>query len=371
MESTHLKNFITKLNDRNLQRKRESGITSYVLLSVLIFCSYKFYKNFSFYFLNNLNLNIQEAIHLVCFTSNSMVALYFILLTFQTEKKTFSNLKVLKYDKENFNLFGYIIMLFLLLIPIISTFNSYLNIKKDFNEYYYWYLGILNLFSFFFLFEPIKTSKKQLKIINSKNDDIGLKIFVIVISIVVIIFSIIQAINIIIPEKFIFVKIIILFYIILLIMEKIVEQEKNDINTFNLENFEYEIYLKNLNDDEIREKLQNNYIGYLIEYWIDLNKSELKDFKEKIELQKIELNNEILKLEITVDKQKYPIEFEARKKNITENLNKEIKIKLPYFEKKLSEIGKIVIDGKNLNENELSELTQLKNNLNSIINEFK
>lgn len=100
-DNSNLKNFITKLNDRNLQRKRESGITSYVLFSVLIFCSYKLYKNLSFYLINDLDFKLNESIHLICFISNSLIAANYIFGTFQTEKRQFSNLKVIKYDKKN------------------------------------------------------------------------------------------------------------------------------------------------------------------------------------------------------------------------------------------------------------------------------
>lgn len=369
-ENSNLKNFITKLNDRNLQRKRESGITSYVLFSVLIFCSYKLYKNLSFYLNNDLNFILKESTHLICFVSNSLIAIYFIFGTFQTEKKPFSNLKVVKYDKKNFNLFNYIILLFLLLIPIVSTVYSYLNKNVIFSDYYYYYLGFLNLILILILIEPITSSKKQLKIINSTNENVGLNVFVILISTSVIIFSQIQASEITINEKFIFIKIIVLFYIILFILEKIVEQEKNDVNTFNLENFEYEIYLKNLNDEQIRERLQENYIGYLIEYWIDFNKRELKDFKEIIQNKKIEIDSQLFNLEKNVDERKYPIEFSARKEGINESLNKVIEFRLPSFKKMFEEVTKIINEGKNLNEIELKELNQLKTELNLIIKEY-
>lgn len=370
-ENNNLKSFITKLNDRNLQRKRESGITSYVLISVLIFCTYKLYKNLAFYFIYYVDFELTKILHLICFVSNSLVASYFIVSSFQTEKKPFSNLKTIKYDKRNFNLFGYTITVFLLVIPIISTCYSYLNKTEELNEYYYYYLGLLNFVSVLLLLEPIYSQKKELKINDTNNENIGLRIFIILISIMVIIFSISLALKVSINEKIIFIKIIVLFYIILYILEKIVEQEKNDINTFNLENFEYEIYLKNLDDEQIRERLQENYIGYLIDYWIDYNDRELYNFKKNFDTKKLEIKTSISTLESTVDKKKYPIEFEGRKKAIIENLNKEIEIKRPIFEKTLAEIAKIIKDGNNLNESELGQLKQLQEDLSSTINEFK
>lgn len=256
------------------------------------------------------------------------------------------------------------------LIPIVSTVYSFSNkyITNN-NNYYYYYLGLLNSISFLFLIEPMLSSKKQLKIINSKAENVESKVFVIFISAGVIIFSLIQASEITINEKFIFIKIIVLFYIILFILEKIVEQDSIDVNTFNLENFEYEIYLKNLNDDQIRERLQENYIGYLIEYWIDFNKRELKNFKELIKFKNIEIHSQLLHLESKVDKENYPFEYSARKESIEKTLKEEIEVRLPNFKKTLEEVTKVISEGANLSEIELNELNQLKTDLNLTIDE--
>lgn len=370
-ENTNLKNFISKLNDRNLQRKRESGITSYVLLSVLMFCIYKLYKNLSFYILFNKDFSLTQSIQLVCFMSNALVAVYFIISTFQTNKMPFSNLKVIKYDKKNFNLFSYLILLFLYLIPIISTILSYKTQSSELSKNYYYVIGFLNFVLMVSLFEPFISTKKQLKIINSSDSSTGLIFTIFIISIFVIIYSLALAFDINLFEKFIFIKIIVLFYTILFILDKIVEQEKNDTYTINLENFEYEIYLKNLNDAEIRNILQENYIGYLIEYWIEFNTKEIKKFEEGINLKKIEINSKLSELEGKVNKTKYPIEFDARKNSIIESLKNEIEIKIPNFEKTLLDILKIIKDNNSLSELEVSQLNQLKSDLNLIIEDCK
>lgn len=41
--------FISKINDRNLQRKRESGLTGYVLISALVICFYSYLHILSTY----------------------------------------------------------------------------------------------------------------------------------------------------------------------------------------------------------------------------------------------------------------------------------------------------------------------------------
>lgn len=370
----NLKSFISKLNDRNLQRKRESGVTTYVLYTLLFFCVYKLYKNISYSSLNLENFEISEFVHLTCYISNSLVGLYFIILTFQTEKTTFSNLKVIKYDINNFNLFRFIIAFFLFSIPIISLILSFCyNIDKivDFNLFFYVFFGILNIILLFFLYDSIFRSKKNIEISNGTKEYIGLKIIIIIISITVIIICAFLSFKISINDKFILTKIIFLIYANLFILEKIVEQEMNDITTFKLENFEYEIYLKNLSDDEIRKRLQENYIGYLIDYWIEYKNKELNLFIEEIDTRILDINSKIIILETEVNKKKYPIEYEGRKKTIYSNLEIELKFKLPKFIKTQEEVAKILNDKNNLTDIEINDLTLFQNRLKNKLNEYQ
>ena len=99
-----MRNFISKLNDRNLQRKRESGVTSYVLYSILILCLYKLFKH-----LEKINfseiINFSENLILFCcYVSNGLIAILIIISSlFDVKEKIFSNLRIIKKKNEEFN----------------------------------------------------------------------------------------------------------------------------------------------------------------------------------------------------------------------------------------------------------------------------
>ena len=368
----NFKNFISKLNDRNLQRKRESGMTSYVLYSALLFCIYKLYKNTFYYFQNLENLEIHNSIFLVSFVSNSMVALYFIAMSFRPEKNVFSNFTTIKYDKSNISFYGYVLMITFFLIPASSTFFSVIYRTENLNIEYYFVLVILNIISIVIVLKSI-LKKNNIKIVKSSTDEDNkpIEALLFFISCGVIIFSLIMSIKVELFEKFIFIKIILLLYVILFIFDRIIDQNKSDDNTFNLENFEYEIYLKNLTDDQIREKLQENYVGYFIDYWIDFNNKKYNDFSYNIENKIENIKLELQKLDQDVDKKKYPIEFDGRKKQILGNFQDKLKIEVSNFSKLLNEIGKINKDKSTLSDTESQQLSDLETKVTQFISKYK
>lgn len=368
----NFKNFISKLNDRNLQRKRESGMTSYVLYSALIFCIYKLYKNTLYYFQTLENLDIHNSIFLVSFISNSMVALYFIALSFQPEKNIFSNLTTIKYNKSNNSFYAHLLMIILFSIPALSTLFSFINRTDQLHIEYFIFLGILNsiclsllIYTFF--------AKKNIKVVKSNIDQNNMpgEILIFIISCSVIIFSAVMSIEIQLFEKFIFIKVILLLYVILFIFDKIIDQNTKDSNTFNLENFEYEIYLKDLNDDQIREKLQENYVGFFIDYWIDFKNKMYHESSYNLENKIDNIRVELDKLNQDVDFKKDPIKYEGRKKQILGNFHNELKIEVTNFSTLLDEIKNISKDKSNLSDIEQQQLSDLEKKVNDFLSKYK
>ena len=92
-----MKSFITKLNDRNIQRKRESGVTSYVLFSVLILALYKVFSHSEYLLMNTFfNVkNLNQSIWLVCYTFNLLFSLGGLIHHFLPSNKNFTNLLIL------------------------------------------------------------------------------------------------------------------------------------------------------------------------------------------------------------------------------------------------------------------------------------
>lgn len=117
-----MKDFISKLNDRNLQRKRESGFTSYVIYSVFLLVLYKLFKIFEYFLIRTEYEpdNLSNTIWLICFTFNALFNLgYSINLLFPNLLKLYSLLPF-RFNFNNLHLFhhsdkhGFIYYIFIL-----------------------------------------------------------------------------------------------------------------------------------------------------------------------------------------------------------------------------------------------------------------
>ncbi|WDF46268.1 hypothetical protein PQ459_15320 [Chryseobacterium sp. KACC 21268] len=258
------------------------------------------------------------------------------------------------------------------MIPILSTLFSFIYRTDQLNIVYFLFLGVLNIITLILVLNTI-LEKDDIKLIKSNIDENNkpLEALIFFISLGVIVFSIIMSIKIQLDEKFIFIKIVLLLYVILFIFERIIEQIRKDDNTFNLENFEYEIYLKNLNDDQIREKLQENYVGFFIDYWIDFNNKKYNDFSYEVENKIQNIKLELQNLNQVVDIKKYPIEFDGRKKQILGNFQDELKIEVNNFTNLLKEIRNINKDKSTLSDTERQQLIDLEIKVTGFISKYK
>ncbi|GGB73936.1 hypothetical protein GCM10007424_12280 [Flavobacterium suaedae] len=152
-------------------------------------------------------------------------------------------------------------------------------------------------------------------------------------------------------------------YFCLIILDKIIELNKKDIYTVNLENLEYEIYVKDLQDDKIREILQQNYMGYLLNDWInyidDTIKEELSKFKKEFERLKKRKEN----LDLTIDKQKYPLEYDGRIKILNEEFEILRDKTSPFFKTLLKDVKGALKNSNSLDNMEKKDLGNLHNKL--------
>ena len=161
----------------------------------------------------------------------------------------------------------------------------------------------------------------------------------------------------------------IICYSIPFLLTKIVALQKNDGFSASLENLEYEINVRNLNDEEIRERLQKNYMGFLLIEWISYNLKHLERFKKIIDLKKkviVDLKNELASIDIN----KYPIEHNGRGIKITEKQNEITRLTVKFFNLKLKEIESIWTNSK-LEATERSELSKLYNKVNAEQEKYK
>lgn len=355
-KDNNLRNFISKLNDRNLQRKRESGYTSYALYTVLFLFSYKLYNNIILYY-NNSSFDYNEMLHITCFTLNILVSLRILYGTVVSEKRILSNWRVIKYS-ENKNIHSFILSLFMFDLPFVILIFS-LILSNGSYLLYYLFLILLYLTPYFYN-EEKNFTKKKINLHSPTNLEFGVKIIFTNVSLLVIILSILLIINSATYKDFALIKVIILSYSILFILSRILNQEILDITTRDIESFEYEIYLKDLSDEEIRDRMYKNFIGYSIDYWIDMKKNELISFKKKIE-----------------DKINTIKEYNSKQTNgdtfneYSLDLQQELQSMLYYFEETLSQVRRILKDKVKLSKSENEELIKLEESLIIYINDYK
>ena len=384
-----MKEFVSKLIDRNLQRKRESGITSYVLYSVMLFCCYKLFKNIEIFSENigDLTNNIQNASELTILFGNCYIAFYFILLSFKNRNSIFSYFKIIKYEEENFDFHLFIIRFIYFSLPFILLIYStnfyiqkisFVNYEivyqystpiKDYKDIYFYILFFLNLLPIVALFNYLLSSTKSEKKLKLNYDsdsekDYTSDLIIFIVSITIIIFSIYISFKINFSAKIVFFKIITLFYFILYIIEKIIVSKNYDIDTLKLEKFEFEIYKNNMEDNEIRNKFQENYLGFFIDDWIEINQVLINKTKKELLKNNRSLQMKLRKKTLSDD------EIKLLKNDIEDFKNSKFNI----LNNKLKEINGILndnINSRNLDNNEKEKLLNLKNNTESLIKEIK
>lgn len=267
-----MKDFISKLNDRNLQRKRESGFTSYVIYSIFLLVIYKLFK-ISEYFLVRTEYeadNLNTTIWLMCFTFNALFNLGYLINILFPNVSSFNNMRLLKKN----NIDSYIFLSFILSFPLglFLIIYTYFTIPIDtflFTSYslYIFGLNVWGIFQMYILYQ--KNRKNELTINKKRNEETVSPIFDLILSFIVIGISIYFIYNIKIEFKAEFIKLLILLYLGYAIIEKILQANTNDQYIRKLEDFEYEIKLKKYDDERISKEFQDNFIGFFINDWIE------------------------------------------------------------------------------------------------------
>lgn len=278
-----MKELITKINDRNIQRKRESGLTGYVLISGLIICLYKLFKHSEFLLNSSVyeRENLHKSVELICYTFNilffSGVLIYYLF----PNLKTLNHIKFLKENKTE----GYIFLSMFLSYFIGTTLILYIlftkqNPQKGFYTYCV-FIFLFNLISWFTFYLLVKNDKLKPWTIQAKQDKYKNSIIVSIIFVSLIVTSVSSffAYQIEISYKSQIIKIIILAYFSYVIIEKMLQVNSNDLFYSKLEAFEYEIKLRKVeDDDQIRKEFQERFTGFMVIEWIN-NQIKLAEFR--------------------------------------------------------------------------------------------
>jgi len=293
---------ISKINDRNIQRKRESGLTGYVLISALAICLYKLFNQGEFLLTDSIfeSKNLNKSIELICYTFNTLVFAGVITYQLFPNLKTLNHIKFIKKTKtESYILISMFLMFSIGTILILYTFFTKENPQYSFIAYCI-IIFILNLFGWY-------AFKSQFQNTNSDTPKINFeppKLKNATLFITIILFALIATISTIfiytleIEYKVQIIKIVILSYFAYAIIEKILKVNSNDLFYSKLEAFEYEIKLRNLTDSEIiKNEFQERFSGFLVNDWIK-NQIKLAEFRYQTFIENItHLNSQIIEID--------------------------------------------------------------------------
>ena len=211
------------------------------------------------------------------------------------------------------------------------------------------------LFLIVFLFS--KNNDLYEAINKTDDNEILSKVFFIV-SFFIIVSSIYLLSDINIIDKINLVLLCLLTFSIFAISEKIIDSHKEDVFSKDLENLEYEVYLKDISDNDIRDILQKKYMGFLINDWIKYKESQISNEFEKYEKETADI--ELKEKEIfSIDKEQYPIEYQGRKNKIKELKDILESKKKMFFESNINEIDEVLKKDSSIKLEDFNKLKDL------------
>ena len=113
-----MRTYITKLNDRNLQRRKATGITNYVMYSLIVLILFKIFSTVPKI---SAEIDIWNLTKVLWYSFNFSFASYFIYFSFTYSFNNSSSIRILNYSKDNESYFIKIIAALILLSPTIPA----------------------------------------------------------------------------------------------------------------------------------------------------------------------------------------------------------------------------------------------------------
>lgn len=379
----NLKDYIVKLNDRNIQRRRETGFTFYAILGALGFCSFHLIDNLSVSF--GLFANTSWlVIALYCSNLLFILSLFFFafLISNKQERKAkiFGNKRTPSVEIGDIPVY--------IIYGSIATLNFYVLSKSDNSliNSYLWIFGILTILNAIspFIIGFGRSIRRYLK--RRKGQSIerlqftlfnSLQVKVASTSLLIqgflllafLLFTAFQMPKIPNPEIVTSVVKFTVSYYLLLILLKIamdIMTEKHDNK--KMEEFEREIYVSNLTNEEIAYKFENEFDGIPFGKWLDTRHAEVMDFFNQKHEEFVKFQSDIVEVD-KVDKANMSYEFEGRLGEIIQEQNR-ILAETDNFRQKLSSIFSNLTYFGSLSQDELGRLRYVNNFLNNNISWF-
>lgn len=314
---------ITKLNDRNIQRRRESGITTYALLAVLSVLVIEI-VDLGPKILNHGN-HFQIA-KVMLGTATLFFNVLLVITTFYLTVGYPSPVRLIKRTVNHGSILETCNTLFFLACPLALSLYYLLIQKGWFGWYLFIYFSLFFVLAILIAIDRTKQNKDFIRVsqtgIPYKEKNIVIIIFYIIGTVtisLVIFFFLHDKINLDNETVTNSIKLTLYVLSIPLILSYVSTLKNLDLKNRFLEELEVEIYINKLSDEQIIEEIRNNYVGIGVQNWIDIQTDLFNSFIAEIssELEKIEnYAAEIMQL----DRKTYPHEYAGRCKAIENNL---------------------------------------------------
>ena len=382
MENRDLKEYIVKLNDRNIQRQRESGFTLYAILAGVVYCV--------FYIIDNIPTAFEiyqekENLDISIFTADFILIIFNIFLAYHISTRKISVTKIFPFQKQfDIDFKDSILFLFFLILTILNFkgIENHQNTPHLILLLIFLFLTSANLISpfIFKIVRFLKLRKKKKK--GHTVEEIDFTYFnyemtnklskgLLITSTVLTIITIYCLLNIEskLPKDIIakIVKFTLCsFSFLYLIWLGMNIKEKQDDNNL-LEDFEREIFFDNLTNEQIIKKYEKDFFGLTFSKWLNSKQIEIFDFFD--EKRRLFLAESVRLIEIKKIDKSHQYEYNGR---IEEIINRQADVlnKTNDFIQKLNTNFSNLINFSSLNEEEINSLTYIQTLLNQKIINF-
>lgn len=383
MEQRDLKDYIVKLNDRNIQRQRETGFTLYAILGSIVFCV--------FYLIDNIEIptsifNDNKFLNVAVFVSNAMFIFSFLYISYGTATRRQTLTKIFPYKQPiKIEISDYPFFLSYLTICTLNLMliGQHQNLPHKIFLIIFSALTALNILSPFVikLYGNIKQNKKKKKGLSIEEFDFTffnkkvIRIFSIAILIYATILSIYWGIVALCVDFNMEPKIIasvskyvVIYFALLYLTKKTMDIKSKEHENNQLEDFEKEIFFENISNEEIAKKFEKDFDGIPFSKWITEKQIEIMNFFDQ--KRQAFLAQDLLIINVDgIDKVKLPYEFSGRLQDII-NSQSSILSETTDFVQRIATAFNDLKNFSSLNEEEVDQLNYVQNYLNQLIMAF-
>lgn len=383
MEKRDLKDYIVKLNDRNIQRQRETGFTLYAILGSIVFCV--------FYLIDNIE--IPSAIYadnkfrnIAVFSANATFIASLFYFSYETATRRQTLTKIFPYKRPlNIDVSDYPFFISYLTISIL---NFWL-LGQHQNAWHKVFLWIFMLLTFFNVLSPFviqlfgyfsrRRKKKKGQTVEEFDFTFFNKKVIRIFSIVFLSYATILSIYWVFitfkidfslsPKEIASIsKYVVIYFAFLYLIKKAMDIKSKEHNNNQLEDFEKEIFFENISNEDIAKRYEKDFDGIPFSKWITEKQVEIMDFFDKRRQAFLAQNLLLINVD-TIDKIKLPYEFAGRLQDVINN-QANILTETIDFVQRISTAFNNLKNFSSLNEEEVEKLNYVQKYLNQLINSF-